>query len=111
MPLSVQRLMEGHRLVGAGADVELANRFLAHLGTRNFAVATRRAYAYDVLNFLRFLLERGVEVVTVTPTDLFDYLDWQQRPRRSTSGATVVRLVVLPVSSSVMGRVARRWGR
>ena len=28
--------------VGRGADVELVNRFLAHLGTRNFSTATRR---------------------------------------------------------------------
>ena len=47
----------GHRLVGPGSDVELANRFLDHLVGRNFAPATLRAYAYDLLNFLRF---RGV---------------------------------------------------
>ena len=92
MQLRVQRSTEGHRLVGAGADVELANRFLAHLGTRNFSAATRRAYAYDLLNFLRFLAGRGVELVGVCPTDLFDYLDWQQQPRRCTPGAAVVRL-------------------
>jgi len=92
MPLSVQRSSEGHRLVGLGVDVDLANRFLAHLGTRHFAEATRRAYAYDLLNFLRFLVERGLGMAEVVPTDLFDYLDWQQRPRRSRPGVTVVRL-------------------
>jgi integrase/recombinase XerC len=90
--LSVQRSIEGHRLVGAGTDVELANRFLTHLGTRNFAPATRRAYAYDLLNFLRFLAGRGIDLFRVCPTDLFDYLDWQQQPRRVTPAATVVRL-------------------
>ena len=44
-----------HLLDGAGVEVELANRFLAHLSVRGFAPATRRAYAYDLLNFLRFL--------------------------------------------------------
>lgn len=41
-------------------DVELANRFLAHLQSRNFAVLSRRAYAFDSLNLLRFCAERGV---------------------------------------------------
>lgn len=84
--------VEGHRLIGDGDDVELVNRFLAHLGTRNFSPATRRAYAYDLLNFLRFLGGRGLVLPAVVPTDLFDYLDWQGQPRRAAPGATVVRL-------------------
>src|SRR6478752_10843654 len=58
---------------------------------RNFARATRRAYAYDVLNFLRFLDGQGVGLAEVRPIDLFDYLDWQTQPKR-TAGSTVVRL-------------------
>jgi len=90
MRLSVQRSAEGHRLAGDGDDVELANRFLAHLAVRNYADASCRGYAYDLLNFLRFLDEHGLRLVEVTPTDVFDYLDWQARHRRS--GSTVVRL-------------------
>lgn len=81
----------GGEAAGQGVDVAVVNRFLAHLQGRNFARATRRAYAYDVLNFLRFLAERGLTLVEVRPADLFDYLDWQQRPKRA-SGSTVVRL-------------------
>jgi integrase/recombinase XerC len=92
MQLSGQRSTEGHLLVGAGADVALANRFLTHLATRNYAAATRRASAYDLLNFFRFLVERPLGLAEVAPTDLFDYLDWQQRPRRSKPGASVVRM-------------------
>jgi integrase/recombinase XerC len=77
--------------VGLRDDVAVVNRFLEHLKGRNFARATRRAYAYDVLNFLRFLSERGIALAGVRPTDLFDYLDWQSRPRRAV-GSTVVRL-------------------
>jgi integrase/recombinase XerC len=80
-----------HLLAGAGADVELANRFLAHLSVRGFAPATRRAYAYDLLNFLRFLDDAGLGLVEIVPTDLFDYLEWQGR-RPSTAGRRVVRL-------------------
>lgn len=92
MDLHVQRGADGHRLVGGGDDVELANRFLVHLAARNFAAASRRAYAYDLLNFLRFLGEGGLTLTGVVATDLFDYLDWQATPRRPRSGATVVRL-------------------
>jgi len=43
-----------------------------------------------VLNFLRFLTEADIGLVEVGPTDVFDYLDWQQQPQRGTS--RVVRL-------------------
>jgi len=96
MQLKVIRADEGHRLRGSeGAascgDVELVNAFLAHLGARRFSPATVRAYAYDLLNFLRFLVSRGAGLRDVVPTDLFDYLDWQQRPG-STAGVRVVQL-------------------
>jgi len=82
---------DGHRVEGCGADGELANRFLAHLGSRAFSPATVRAYAYDLLNFLRFLAGRNARLADVVAADLFDYLDWQQRPA-GTGGKTVVRL-------------------
>lgn len=92
MDLRVVQTEEGYRLDGDGADVVVANRFLAHLGARRFSASTVRAYAYDLLNFFRFLAEQGASVETVVPTDLFDYLEWQNRPRGSTTGAKVVRL-------------------
>jgi len=96
MQLQVIPTDEGHRLrqhqgAEADPDVDLVNGFLAHLGVRCFSPATVRAYAYDLLNFLRFLLSRHAALADVVPTDLFDYLDWQQRPV-STVGAKVVRL-------------------
>jgi len=82
----------GHRVSGGGcADLDLVNAFLAHLSVRNFLPATRRAYAYDLLNFLRFLSSRHQLLGEVRPTDLFDYLEWQSLPRCS-AGAVVVRL-------------------
>ena len=47
------------------------------------------AYAYDLLNFLRFCEESGLRLTEVVPTDVFDYLGW--RPRR-TAGQVVVPL-------------------
>src|SRR2546423_6368377 len=71
---------DGHRVEGCGPDGELVNRFRAHLGSRAFSPATVRAYAYDLLNFLRFLAGRDARLADVVATDLFGYLDWQQRP-------------------------------
>lgn len=64
---------EGHRLrragdVGVDWDVGLVNAFLAQLGVRCFSPATVRAYAYDLLNFLRFLLARGATLADVVPS-------------------------------------------
>lgn len=82
----------GHRLSGEVGDVELANRFLDHLSVRNFSPATRRAYSYDLLNFMRFCAGRALTVATLEPMDVFDYLDWQQGGRASSAGSTVVML-------------------
>src|SRR2546429_2270205 len=82
---------DGHRVEGCGPDGELVNRFRAHLGSRAFSPATVRAYAYDLLTFLRFLAGRDARLADVVAMDLFDYLDWQQRPA-GTAGQAVVRL-------------------
>src|SRR6266480_4749206 len=82
---------DGHRVEGCGPDGELVNRFLAHLGSRAFSPATVRAYAYDLLNFLRFLAGRDARLADVVATDLFDYLACPQRPA-GTGGQAVVRL-------------------
>lgn len=91
MQLSVVRSEHGHRLDGDGPLTDVANRFLAHLEVRGFAAGTVRAYAYDLLNFGRFLVERQMSVLDVVPTDLFDYLDWQSKHRPPRRG-NVVRL-------------------
>ena len=87
MERHVASTSDGYRVAGPGGDVELANQYLAHLGSRAFSPATVRAYAYDLLNFLRFLDERRARLGDVVATDLFDYLDWQQRPGERRGGA------------------------
>jgi len=89
MELRVEAAAGRHRLVGAGGDVELVNQFLEHLSVRNFAAATRRASAFDLLSFLRFCNETGLSLDSVVPTDVFDYLGW--RPASAT-GQVVVPL-------------------
>jgi integrase/recombinase XerC len=79
----------GWRLEGSWADAEVANHFLAHLVARAFSPATVRAYAYDLVNFGRFCVERGVRISDAVPTDFFDYLDWQACPRPAPGGKVV----------------------
>lgn len=75
--VAVERRDGGHRLVGSWAGVGAANAFLAHLESRAFSPATVRAYAFDLVNFARFVNERGIDVAGVVPTDVFDWIDWQ----------------------------------
>src|SRR5664279_2888152 len=100
MSASVMRSQDGHRLLGEGLTCDSINRFLEHLGTRRYSPATVRAYAFDLSNFARFLGDRRLELVEVTPTDLFDYLDWKQSARRSVPGKLVAlgRVWVAPAT-------------
>jgi len=82
--VAVTRAGETHRLSGSWSGLEKANGLLAHLDARAFSPATVRAYAYDLVNFARFLIERGLPLEAVVPTDVFDWVDWQsvRRPGR-----------------------------
>jgi integrase/recombinase XerC len=99
MELRVEADADGHRMVGAGGDVELVNRFLAHLVDRNFALATRRAYAYDLLSFLRFCDETGLALAGVGPTDVFDYLGWRH-PATAGKGVRLGRVETAPATKN-----------
>lgn len=96
---------DGHRLVGQSQLVELSNKFLAHLGVRRFSPATIRGYAYDLANFGTFLADRGLSVAAVVPTDLFEYLDWQQIRRRPASGTVVTLAASRPAPATLNRRI------
>jgi site-specific recombinase XerD len=89
--IRVVRSVEGHRLVGDCAVVWVGNGFLEHLSVRRFSPATVRAYAFDVANFAGFLADRSLGLADVEPSDLFDYLGWQQARRPTTGKVTVLR--------------------
>jgi integrase/recombinase XerC len=103
MVVSVVRSESSHRLAGEGPVVDAANRFLGHLEARRYSPATVRAYAFDLLNFDRFLEERDLELDDVRPTDLFDYLDWQSHVRRRRS-QKIVQLARPGVAPATMNR-------
>jgi len=91
MALCVTRVDGVHRLAGDAALVEIGNRWLAHLEAREFSPATVRGYAYDLVCLARFLDDAGVGWRDVVPSDVFDWLEWQARPRQA-AGRKVVRL-------------------
>lgn len=104
--VSAVRISDGqHRLVGDWPDLEAANAFLDHLRVRAFSPATRRAYAFDLLNFGRFLQERELALVSVTAMDVFGWIDWQSQPAPITGKVVALRpRMVAP--STVNRRVA-----
>lgn len=110
MSVLVALMGDGHRLVGDGGTVEAANAFLGHLDARGYSPATVRAYAYDVANFATFLAERGLALGEVVPSDLFDYLDWQQQQRRP-AGKVVALARPRPAPATMNRRVARCGAR
>lgn len=79
-----------HRLIGDVGLIEIGNRWLVHLEARRFSPATVRGYAYDLVCLARFLEDVGIGWDEVVPSDVFDWLEWQARPRPQ--GDRVVRL-------------------
>ena len=106
MELRVRVGGDGPRLDG-GPIADLVNRYLAHLRARGFAAGTTRGYAFDLLNFSRFLVEQDLAVTAVTSGDLFDWLDWQSKAAPS-HRTTVVALRSRrgPAPSTINRRVA-----
>lgn len=105
MVLTVSMIQGQHRLVGDWPDLGAANAFLDHLRVRAFSPATRRAYAFDLLNFGRFCQEQQLTLVAVTAMDVFAWVDWQNRPA-PLAGKVVALPPRLVAPSTVNRRVA-----
>lgn len=86
MTVSAKKLEGTFRIVGDWGDAVTANAFLGHLETRAFSPSTVRSYAFDIVNFARFLLERGSTLVEVSPMMVFEWIDWQGVRTHGTSG-------------------------
>jgi Phage integrase, N-terminal SAM-like domain len=55
LELRVQSAASGYTLVGPEQAIEAVNEFLRYLVDRNYSRRTVRAYAFDLLHFLRWL--------------------------------------------------------
>jgi site-specific recombinase XerD len=106
MDLKVVLTEGSYRLGGGGPIEELGNRYLIHLGARQFSPCTVRAYAYDLLNFSRFLEDRRLSLTDVSPSDLFDWLEWQSRRRPVTGKVVRFDAARGPAPATVNRRVA-----
>jgi integrase/recombinase XerC len=91
MVLAVRTRDGQHRLEGDWPDLDVANEFLNHLRIRGFSPATSRAYAFDLLNFGRFLQQRKLALVAVTAMDVFGWVDWQSQPAPSPGKVVALR--------------------
>ena len=59
---------EGWALAGsAAAEFSLANEYLSYLADRRYSPRTVRAYAFDLLHFCRWLIERDGSPSTRSP--------------------------------------------
>lgn len=104
MTVQVQLVDGEYRIGGEWDGVESANAFLAHLTARAFSPATVRAYAFDVVNLARFLIEQGLELTAVTPVDVFAWVDWQGASRSEASVGKVVKLRRQTAAASTVNR-------
>jgi site-specific recombinase XerD len=106
MAVQVQRADSGYRLAGDWDGEEAANAFLAHLSARAFSQATIRAYAFDLVNFARFLAGQGVVLAAVSPVEVLAWVDCRAPTRHGGSGTVVVLRSRHAAASTVNRRVA-----
>jgi integrase/recombinase XerC len=103
MAVEVQRADGSYRVAGDWDGAEAANAFLAHLSARAFSPATIRAYAFDLVNFARFLMGQGLGLAAVSPVDVFAWVDWQGG-RQHGGTETVVTLRPRHASAATVNR-------
>lgn len=104
MAIAVVRVVGSHRLEGDWEGVDAVNVFLGHLQARAFSPATVRAYAFDLLCFGRFSVDRRLPLVDVVPTDIFEWVDAQMKP----AGTGAQRVVPLGRRGAAPASVNRR---
>src|ERR1700687_2784367 len=105
MTVQVQ-LVDGEYRIGGNWDgIEPANAFLGHLRARAFSPATVRAYAFDLVNLARFLTGQGLQLASVTPVDVFAWVDWQGARR---DGAAKAGMVVALRRQTAAGATGNR---
>ena len=61
---------------GDGPDLKLINDYLGHLHDRNYSPQTVRAYAFDLLIFVRWLRSQGLDLDAVTTEALLGFMTY-----------------------------------
>jgi integrase/recombinase XerC len=105
MTVQVEQADGSYRVAGGWDGAAAANAFLAHLSARAFSPATIRAYAFDLVNFARYLIGQGTGLAAVSPVDVFAWVDWQGA-RYGGTGTVVALRPRHAAASTVNRRVA-----
>ncbi|AKE91329.1 site-specific integrase [Rhodococcus aetherivorans] len=105
MTVRVRTSSDGYVVDGQWEGCAAANAFLKHLAGRGFSAATVRAYAFDVLNLARFLLDHDLRLAVVTPVTVFEWIDWHD-VRREPRPGTARRIGSGAAASTINRRVA-----
>jgi len=66
-----------YRLVKSGDDIGKANEFLNKNATIGLSPSTVRTYAYDLLNFFRWLSDENIFLKDITKSLLLSYIHYQ----------------------------------
>jgi site-specific recombinase XerD len=85
---------DGWRIVGTGRDVETVNEFLDHLGHLNYSPHTVRAYAFDLVSFLRWLAQERLDLAEVSTEALLGYLAALRTEPAPRARSTNVRSII-----------------
>lgn len=67
-----------HLVSATGTDIDEVNEYLDMLATRGLSLRTLRAYAYDLLNFFRWLDLNNMQLNKITKTSLLQYIRYQR---------------------------------
>lgn len=98
------------RIIDAdGADVEFAQLWLVELRASDYSTATLRAYAYDLLSWLRFIDAVDVSWQQATRWEVRDWVRWHQvheNPQRRRSAASAQSR---PPAGSVNGATGKPY--
>jgi len=96
MEITLRVLRQGEQWTitgdGAAGDLELCNDYLAYLADRRYSPASVRAYAFDLLHFLRFLATEELSLNGVGADALMRYLGACRKATRSGQADNVVPL-------------------
>lgn len=98
------------RLVDAdGADVESARLWLVEMRASDYSAATLRAYAYDLLSWLRFIDAVDVPWQQATRWEVRDWVRWHQVHENPQRRRNVTNARSRPPAGSVNGTTGKPY--
>jgi len=88
--MSKYRLMDSNK-----GDIKEVNEYLDFLAVRGFSERTIRIYAYDLLNFWRWIIEMKIKLEALNRKFLLEYIRYQRQQKAVAATTINHRLVVV----------------